>query len=60
MKRDHLNKIPDGKHTCYEGPLNWLQLEANLKKWVWTQQQTNQKESIVVAQIRAQETAKQI
>lgn len=46
MKRDHLNKLPDGKHTCHEGPFNWLQLEANLKKWVWTQQQLAQQESI--------------
>lgn len=58
MKRDHLNKLPDGKHTFHEGPLNWLQLEANLKKWIWTHQQNNQQESIAVTPITAQETAK--
>lgn len=47
MKRDHLNELP-------EGPLNWLQLEANLKKWVWTQQQPDQPQSIA----ETQETAK--
>lgn len=58
MKSNHLNKLPDGKDTCHEGPLNLLQLEANLKKWVWTQQQTNQQESRVVTWIAAQETPK--
>lgn len=52
MKRDHLNKLPDGKHTCHEGPLNWLQLETNLKKWVWTQQQPDQQESTAETEIQ--------
>lgn len=58
MKRDHSNKLLDGEHSCHEGSLNWLQLEANLKKWVWTQQQPDQQESIAETQITAQETAK--
>lgn len=58
MKSDHLNKLPAGKDTCHEGPLNLLQLEANLKKWAWTQLQTNQEEPSIVTQIAAQETGK--
>lgn len=58
MKRDHGNKPPDGEHSCHEGPPNRLQLEANLKNWLWTQQQTHPQESIALTQITAQETAK--